>query len=1412
MSKLLKCASRMISVFLCVLLVCQLLPSTVMAENIKAYASSKSDSNVESTYHDVNFFSQCHYYQNDRSGLIGFDDFSLKVILGWTDSLLQGLLAPVEIVHQYGFSAYCFMRDEMGHTPSVYGRGMLLNQNSYVCELSYSDQQSVIWFDTETGSHIFSLSSDAITDTETTLYGSCTKWQDSDVSEGYTLYKLNSAHSVSIQGRDVFVSYAVSTPDSVCYWFDQLGRLVVKNNVVTGVGDIIDYVTDGAYEAISSIYDGQGREYRFTYTDGLLSMIKCYDENGAAVTYETNGTSFTYQTTFTYSDGCVTGVTFPDGLTDTYTYDSSYNVTSITNVDLAKVIVEYNNGGLVSRMAKQAYDTDSNIYVTGDYVNVSVTGLLTRQFTDNNGNVQIKTFDDKGRILTIVDGDGNYLYGGEEESTDESTRVTEENTSSINNEETTNEPTTTEATTNEETTLEETTEEETTDILLPHCPCSDCCEPDCPCTCENEESCTCLCCKRRYECTTDEYGNIVNDAYYDGIRRLTSTYTYSAGGKSMTSSVDSAGDTVYYVYNETTGLISSLSSGSSTIAFEHDPMGNITLVSQSVSGLSNGSTMSNSYTYTNNKVTAITHNGFTYHFAYDEWGSETTVSIGDDQILASYTYGSGDNYKRLASVTYANGQTETYRYDDDNNITGISYDGGLTYAYTYTYSNGSLTGITDNRSGTVTTNTDNGTELRKLSDNSLIYSSQKDDNGNTTVIYGGQTIVYTYDSQYNAMTGYTVNAVTEEFSTELTEEGTTSVIDSTVSISSSKDWLSRDKSKSVNSHIAKLNASGEESTAVDISGQYDYNYADTDTAASSKISSLSSTFSNGNRTYSRTDCYEYDERGYITGIFRYIDNTKTYDYNYTYDEAGQLIREDDREDARSIVYVYDVGGNMVSKTTYAYTTGAIDGSMTPVTTQTLGYSDTTWKDILTSYSYTNTADATKNNNCDVISDALGNVTSYNGTTITWTAGRQVASTVNGNDRNEYKYNSNGYLTSVKCYDNTTNAFKNETKYLWEGDKLISKEVDDGSNIHTARVIYDTDSQAQGFVLDGEVPFLYRKDLQGDVTGVVNPVNGEILIEYTYDAYGNPQGHLTNSNDPANIFMAIFVTVFIPQLYRGYTWAAIGNTYCYYLGSRFYVPELGRFLNADSYSDTGTGVVGTNMFAYCNNNPVMFIDPKGEGIDYFLFFRKIKDFFDGPLLSVMNAVTRPILQTYYNKKAIGEIQSLGYFPRSYQGPYYKYNIYRTIDVHGDFKTFYIWYKLILIRTQPGLLLDTEYKLDYQVRSVEEWVRLCSQTLSDWLISNIPYYSVVADFCNTHEVELMALSDVATGDLATIMNIYNTCTAIVDIMDRYISPKSKYVLSKCKPYLDSGKTKEMLIIIDELYRRVGHGSFEKIYSSF
>ena len=53
-----------------------------------------------------------------------------------------------------------------------------------------------------------------------------------------------------------------------------------------------------------------------------------------------------------------------------------------------------------------------------------------------------------------------------------------------------------------------------------------------------------------------------------------------------------------------------------------------------------------------------------------------------------------------------------------------------------------------------------------------------------------------------------------------------------------------------------------------------------------------------------------------------------------------------------------------------------------------------------------------------------------------------------------------------------------------------------------------------------------------------------------------------------------------------------ETGLYYLQSRYYDPEIGRFINADAFVATGQDLMGNNMFAYCGNNPVNKADPKG----------------------------------------------------------------------------------------------------------------------------------------------------------------------------------------------------------------------------
>ena len=64
----------------------------------------------------------------------------------------------------------------------------------------------------------------------------------------------------------------------------------------------------------------------------------------------------------------------------------------------------------------------------------------------------------------------------------------------------------------------------------------------------------------------------------------------------------------------------------------------------------------------------------------------------------------------------------------------------------------------------------------------------------------------------------------------------------------------------------------------------------------------------------------------------------------------------------------------------------------------------------------------------------------------------------------------------------------------------------------------------------------------------------------------------------------------PIRYRGYYYDS--ETGLYYLQSRYYNPEMGRFICADAFAATGQGFVGNNMFAYCENNGATYYDPSG----------------------------------------------------------------------------------------------------------------------------------------------------------------------------------------------------------------------------
>ena len=290
---------------------------------------------------------------------------------------------------------------------------------------------------------------------------------------------------------------------------------------------------------------------------------------------------------------------------------------------------------------------------------------------------------------------------------------------------------------------------------------------------------------------------------------------------------------------------------------------------------------------------------------------------------------------------------------------------------------------------------------------------------------------------------------------------------------------------------------------------------------------------------------------------------------YEYDDLGQLVREDNTLSGRTYVYEYDRAGNIKSKKTYDYTT-ATTVSTTLYSTQTYTYGSSRSGDILTAL-----------NGSTISYDGALNPLSYviNGSecTLTWTQGRRLAS-ISGEEEGTdytYTYNDEGIRTGK-----TVNGV--EHIYHLSGTQILSEEWTENGVQHLIVYSYDasgypismTYRKSTDAATAAEVYFL-ATNLQGDVTYIYD-IDGNRVVTYNYDAWGNI---LSISGTKAST-----IGRYNPFRYRSYYYD--NETGFYYLNSRYYDPASGRFLNADG--QLNDGLLGYNLFAYCENNPVSYI--------------------------------------------------------------------------------------------------------------------------------------------------------------------------------------------------------------------------------
>ena len=307
--------------------------------------------------------------------------------------------------------------------------------------------------------------------------------------------------------------------------------------------------------------------------------------------------------------------------------------------------------------------------------------------------------------------------------------------------------------------------------------------------------------------------------------------------------------------------------------------------------------------------------------------------------------------------------------------------------------------------------------------------------------------------------------------------------------------------------------------------------------------------------------YMYDGMGNILEVRDGTDKTL---YSYGYSKANQLVREDNMVFGKSYVTVYDRYGNITAQKAEPYK---------------LNHSPET---VVGSYAYDTDGRLSGYNGQAMAYDALGNPTTYRNKAVVWEKGRQMKS-FNGI---AFGYDGSGRRIRkgnvTYTYDASGNLISSSDglEYLYGMNGLLA--VNDNGTI-----------------------YFCRKDVQGNIIALLD-ANGKVVVQYVYDAWGNHAVLDSNGND---LTSSSHIGNRNPFRYRGYFYDV--ETGLYYLQTRYYDPEVGRFLNMDdvSYADPEQ-FHGLNLYAYCGNDPVNRIDPNGTFWGMILIGALIGGLFNG----------------------------------------------------------------------------------------------------------------------------------------------------------------------------------------------------------
>ena len=325
---------------------------------------------------------------------------------------------------------------------------------------------------------------------------------------------------------------------------------------------------------------------------------------------------------------------------------------------------------------------------------------------------------------------------------------------------------------------------------------------------------------------------------------------------------------------------------------------------------------------------------------------------------------------------------------------------------------------------------------------------------------------------------------------------------------------------------------------------YDVNYP-------SRIASYSYSNSVYSESYSYSQLY-----GHLAGVSISTTNF-TSTSTYQYDGFGRLISETNTKLGINRTYLYKPSSNIPGPV----------GRMTKFGLNEMSYDDrgrlTAFDDITFEY------------------DEYGNRVSKNTDSYEWERGHLLSSL----GSSSYSYDYRGIRLSRLDSSGLTH------KYYYNDDNLVGEDVyEDDDLVRKLRFFYDKDGLCSLRLINNDntyTDYIYIRNPFNDIVGIMDDSTLEAI--YVYDAWGNHRVYKADGTIDDDLSSVGYIN---PFRYRGYYYDS--DTNLYYLRSRYYDSEIGQFISPDEFKYVSIkDIMGIDLYAYCQNNPVMNYDPDGH---------------------------------------------------------------------------------------------------------------------------------------------------------------------------------------------------------------------------